>query len=196
MLKLPDGSQIHLNAASTVRFPMEFEAGKRQIAITGEAYIKVSANSNAPFTVSIPGQTIEVLGTEFNINCYDSLQHKVSLVSGKVRVNRENENMELLPGQQVLISPGSMSAQAFDRYETLAWLEGRYVLNNATLQEVCTVIRRLYDISVQVDNKMLLQSRYSGKINKAEPLEQVLRGLASTSGMTYNKDAEGIYHIR
>jgi ferric-dicitrate binding protein FerR (iron transport regulator) len=196
ILKLTDGSQVHLNAASTVRFPMEFEPAKREISITGEAYIKAAASSNAPFIVHIPGQTIEVLGTEFNVNCYDSLHHKVSLVNGKVRVRRETENIELLPGQQVLISPAGMSANIFDRYETLSWLEGRYVLNNVTLQEVCTVIERLYAVSIQVDNKALLTSRFTGKIQKGQPVEQVLRGLESTSGITYSLDAEGNYHIK
>lgn len=196
ILKLSDGSQVHLNAASTVRFPMEFEAAKREISITGEAYLKVAASSNAPFTVHIPGQTIEVLGTEFNINCYDSLQHKVALVSGKVRVQGPNENVELLPGQQADITPAGISTNIFDRYETLSWLEGRYILNNVTLKEVCSIIERLYAVSIQVENKELLKSRFTGKIQKGQPIEQILRGLESTSGITYSIDADGNYHIR
>ncbi len=196
IVKLPDGSEVHLNSVSTIRFPMVFDQNLREIMITGEAYIKVAPHAGTIFRVKLPGQSVDVLGTEFNVNCYDSLRHTVSLVAGKVRVSTEKDHWELSPGEEAVAGQDKLISRPFDRYSTLAWLDGRYILNNISLQEVCALIIRIYGVSVQVDNKALLQSRFTGKIIKSQPLEQVLRGLASTSGITYEQDAEGTYHIR
>jgi ferric-dicitrate binding protein FerR (iron transport regulator) len=195
-LLLPDGSEVHLNSASTIRFPMAFGANGREISLSGEAFIKVAANENAPFRVRLGQELIEVLGTEFNVNGYDSLHRTVSLVTGKVRVTTEKAKVELKPGEEAVITQDKVSRQAFDPYTTLSWLDGRYVLNNKTLEEVCLLIGRLYGVNIMVENKALLKSRFTGKILRGQPVEQVLRGLESTSGMTYNVDSEGTYHIK
>jgi transmembrane sensor len=195
-LMLPDGSEVHLNAASTIRFPMAFDSHRREISLSGEAFIKVAINENAPFRVRLGQEVIEVLGTEFNVNGYDSLHRTVSLVSGKVRVITEKAKVELKPGEEAVITQGKLSRQTFDPYTTLSWLDGRYVLSNVTLEEVCLLLGRLYGVSVEVDNKTLLKSRFTGKILKGQPIEQVLRGLESTNGITYRLDSEGIYHIK
>jgi ferric-dicitrate binding protein FerR (iron transport regulator) len=196
ILKLPDGSQVHLNSVSSIRFPLAFDENLREIAITGEAYIKVAPNAKAPFRVKLWGETIDVLGTEFNINCYDSLRHTISLVTGKVRIHTEKNHIELTPGLEAVAGEDGLYSRSFDRYITLGWLDGRYILNSTTLEEVCSMIRRLYGVSLQVENKALLQNRFTGRIIKGQPLEQVLRGLASTSGINYDLDAQGTYHIR
>lgn len=195
-LLLPDGSEVHLNSASTIRFPMAFGDNHREISLSGEAFIKVAPNINAPFRVQFGHEIIEVLGTEFNVNGYDSLHRTVSLVSGRVRVTTEKAKMELKQGEEAVISPQKLFRQTFDPYITLSWRDGRYVLNNKTLEEVCLLIGRLYGVNIEVENKALLKSRFTGKILKGQPVELVLRGLESTSGITYQIDSEGTYHIK
>ncbi len=67
-----------------LEFPFSFTEGSREITIFGEAYIKVAKNPSKPFIVHLPGSTVQVLGTEFNVNTYDSGIVKVSLVEGMV----------------------------------------------------------------------------------------------------------------
>lgn len=68
-LVLNDGTKVHLNSMSSLRFPLTFEAGKREVELAGEAYFEVNKTGH-PFTVSTQGMQIEVLGTTFNISAY------------------------------------------------------------------------------------------------------------------------------
>ena len=41
-LVLNDGTKVHRNSMSRLRFPLTFEAGKREVELTGEAYFEVN----------------------------------------------------------------------------------------------------------------------------------------------------------
>lgn len=84
-LVLNDGTKVHLNSMSSLRFPLTFEAGKREVELAGEAYFEVNKTGH-PFTVSTQGMQIEVLGTTFNISAYPGEEYQATLVSGSVKV--------------------------------------------------------------------------------------------------------------
>ena len=70
MVRLPDGSQVWLNSETTIRFPVRFAAGKREVQLCGEAFFKVCRDTTAPFQVSTENGEITVLGTSFNVSTY------------------------------------------------------------------------------------------------------------------------------
>lgn len=49
-LVLNDGTKVHLNSMSSLRFPLTFEAGKREVELAGEAYFEVNKTGH-PFIV-------------------------------------------------------------------------------------------------------------------------------------------------
>ena len=128
-LVLPDGSKVWLNAASSIKYPTQFAANERQVAITGEAYFEVAGLPPAPsggggakkvpFIVTVQSPAgdnlarVEVLGTQFNIMAYDDeAAIKTTLVNGKVMIsqledgsqNNTTDSYKLLkPGQQAQI---------------------------------------------------------------------------------------------
>src|SRR5690606_26229989 len=67
---LPDGSEVWLNANSTLTYPSKFTENERKVNFSGEAYFSVVKNTQKPFKVISHGQQVEVLGTEFNISSY------------------------------------------------------------------------------------------------------------------------------
>jgi len=71
-LTLADGSQVYLNSASSIHFPVVFDGRQRKIGITGEVYIKVAKNPKQPFIVTAGNVEVLALGTEFNINSYEN----------------------------------------------------------------------------------------------------------------------------
>lgn len=87
---LPDGSELLVKAvktASVVSFPENFAGGERTVKMEGETYFDVVEDNSRPFTVNTPNLTVEVLGTEFNIEAYSVDDNEViSVVSGRVRV--------------------------------------------------------------------------------------------------------------
>lgn len=81
---LSDGTKVHLNSMSSLRFPVAFTADKREVELQGEAYFEVS-KTGQPFIVNVNGMQVEVLGTTFNISAYPNEEYQTTLVTGSVR---------------------------------------------------------------------------------------------------------------
>lgn len=187
-ITLPDGTEVWLNAASTIRYPTTFAANERQVEITGEAYFEVTKNAAAPFrVVANKKAVVEVLGTSFNINAYrDEAAIKTTLLEGAVRVKETTTNPQqpllLKPGQQAQISNNASSPAAIqlirdaDISKTMAWKSGLFDFENARLEDVMRQLSRWYDIEI-VYPEGIPDIEFVGKINKSISLNGVLRVL-------------------
>src|SRR5690606_14575437 len=70
-LMLSDGSNVWLDAGSTLKYPIAFIGAERKVEITGEAYFEVAKNPDMPFYVTHEDVNIKVLGTHFNVNAFE-----------------------------------------------------------------------------------------------------------------------------
>src|SRR6186713_866833 len=111
---LDDGSIVYMNAASKLEFPMKFIGDKREITISGEAYLKIAKDANHPFIVHLNDSYVQVLGTEFNVNTYDSGTVKVSLVEGSVKMNTSKDSVILNPGKAAAYTGEAIAVNSFD----------------------------------------------------------------------------------
>lgn len=194
-IRLKDGSEVHLNAATKLRFPLQFTGNSREVTIDGEAYLKVAHNSQ-PFVVHLPHAKIEVLGTEFNINTYDTGVEKISLVSGTLRVKTATDATLLKPGQEALSTAGEVAVRPFDTDEVLAWRRGMYYIDNATFIELSAVLSRWYGCTVVVDTKEAAMQRFTGVLYREKPVDMMLKSIQLTNTIRYSTDAKGIIHIK
>ncbi|MCK7556770.1 FecR domain-containing protein [Chitinophaga sedimenti] len=105
---LPDGSQVWLNAGSTLQYPTQF-TNERAVSLNGEAYFEVAQNAQLPFTVKTGDRSaVRVLGTSFNINAYDNEPViQTTLLTGSVQVQAGSTSNILRPGEQASISPAA-----------------------------------------------------------------------------------------
>jgi transmembrane sensor len=195
-LHLKDGSEIHLNAATKLRFPLTFKHDGREVTIDGEAYIKVAPNTEKPFIVHLPKGTVEVLGTEFNINTYDRAVERISLVSGTVRVKTSKETILLRPGTQAVATVNDIVISPFDTDEVLAWRDGIYYIDNATLKELGAILSRWYGCIIVVDTKEAAVQRFTGVLYRDQPVELMLKSMQLTNTILYSTDEKGIIHIK
>jgi transmembrane sensor len=179
-LVLPDGSQVWLNAASSIRYPTVFTGKERKVEITGEAYFEVAHNRSSPFKVKINENTeIEVLGTHFNINSYSNEESiNTTLLEGSVKVNDRSGSIVLRPGQQAKVSGNEKTKilSEVDVEKVMAWKNGVFNFEDATLQEVMRQLERWYDIEV-VYEKNIPKLEFFGKMGKDLSLASVLNGL-------------------
>ena len=134
---LSDGSKVWLNAASSITFPTVFSKSARLVTISGEVYFEVTKNPHQPFKVVAGKQTVEVLGTHFNINAYDD-EHtiKTTLVEGSVKVSAGSETSILKPNQQSAIAhdgSDAISIKTVDTENVLAWTTGNFEFEKAIL---------------------------------------------------------------
>lgn len=180
-LSLPDGTNVWLNAASSISYPVVFSGKERIVKITGEAYFEVAPHAQMPFKVQInETNLIEVLGTQFNVKAYtDEDFISTTLLQGAVRVASNGKKMTLKPGQQAQASVEQLSVKALGQAgisKAMAWKEGRFNFQDADLQEIMRQLSRWYDIEV-VYEKGIPDLEFIGEIERSLPLSEVLKGL-------------------
>ncbi len=175
-ITLADGTKVWLNAASTLRYPSTFNADKRIVEVSGEAYFVVSKDENRPFRVVSEGQVIEVLGTEFNVETYaDEGRIKTTLVEGVVQVENSlsNAKKKLLPGEQSTIHGTSTDVNNVSVEPFIAWKAGMFHFKHTPFVEMMGQIERWYDVEIVYKNG-IMKDTFSGKMRRDVSLLTVL----------------------
>lgn len=194
---LSDGSEIWLNSASYLKFPFNFSGTNREIFINGEAYVKVAKNADHPFFVHTPRGTIQVTGTAFNINSYDSGVVKVSLIEGAVRFKSNGKDVTLRPGNEAIYKDDKgITVQQFDEELVLGWRKGHYAFSEATLPEITRVLPRWFGVDVVMDNPALSNERFTGIMNRNKPITVFLDNIKNTMNVQYYFDTNGVLHFK
>lgn len=152
-LTLPDGSNVWLNARSSLTYAVNRFEKTRTVRLEGEAYFEIFSDVSKPFRVVTDKQTVTVLGTKFNINSYpDELGTTTTLVSGKVEVKSQQgtELVQLSPGQQVFVDAnGATSPVKFaNTAAAIAWTVGLFKFEGNTIDEVMRQLGRWYDVDI------------------------------------------------
>lgn len=194
-LKLPDGSLVHLNASTTLKFPFAFTDRLREIYVDGEAYFNIVSDPNNPFLVHTSRGTIAVMGTSFNVNTYSSL--KVCLQRGTVSVSTYRGPVKLTPGNALIVDSlaGRFDIEPFDPDEAFSWISGQTFLSDVSLAVVAAEMERQYDITVKIDDKDLESLRYTVIIDKKRPLEVFLKNLEAICPCEIDTDKQGTIHF-
>ena len=178
-LVLADGTKVWLNADSKLRFPVSFTAERREVYLEGEAYFEVAKDSEHPFIVHISRGAIEVLGTGFNVRDYREEQKTVTtLVQGKVVYRSERQ-----PGREIMLEPGfqikdeeggSLQPRKVDVILYTGWKDGKYVFENATLEEIMQVLSRWYDIAVFYKREEVKKLHFTGDLERYKTINDFL----------------------
>lgn len=191
-IKLPDGSQAFLNAASSVRFPSVFAGNERRVTVSGEVYFEIAQAAVKPFIVSIEtsGGTskadIEVLGTDFNVMAYDNEEYMAAtLLSGKIKVTRKSDirSQLLNPGEQLRVSGRKSVIVEGMEEQAVAWKNGYFYFDKAGIKDVMRQLERWYNISVVYDQ--VPGKTFSGTIPRSSGVMQVLNMLEGTGNVSF-----------
>lgn len=190
-VRLPDGTEVWLNAASSLRFPETFSGTNREVAVTGEAYFEVATDKTRPFIVNARHTRVTVLGTSFNINAYeDEKTLTTTLLTGSVKYEADGQTKLLRPGQQAIFdsSARALSQREADIMSVTAWKNGRFEFENIELPEILRQISRWYNVDIRY-NGHIGNARFGGGLSRQLSLEKVLHYLEST-GMHFTLDRE------
>ncbi|KQR66910.1 FecR family protein [Pedobacter sp. Leaf176] len=185
---LPDRTKVWLNAASSLRYPEVFTGNQRLVELTGEAYFEVAKNKSMPFRVQSQNQTVEVLGTHFNINSYlDDSTIKTTLLEGSVLVSNAKFSKMLRPGEQAITGTGKHAAikiaTGVDTADETAWKNGLFQFNDSELKIILNQLERWYDIKIDYAN--VPDKRYNGMVPRKSRLSEVLKMLEKTGNIKF-----------
>jgi len=176
---LPDGTKAWLNAGSTLRYPTRFSGSARQVEVHGEVYFEVTKNASMPFKVRVADKAeVQVLGTHFNINAYDNEQSiNTTLLEGSVKVKAGASELLLRPGQQAQLGKEQNAhlkvSKDVNIEKVMAWKNGLFNFEGATLEEVMKQLERWYNIEVVYVGQPPV-TRFVGEMEMNMPLNDLL----------------------
>lgn len=194
---LSDGTKVILNAGSTLSYPDNF-GRVRQVSLTGEAVFYVSASKIRPFIVSTETLQVRAHGTVFSVCDYpEDEQASATLCSGKISVNRNNENEIHLNKEQIFKYEkvtDATSIMEIDADEVISWKDGELRIKSLSLNQVMKIIERRYDVNVHITTAAYNNAVLTIKFLNGESLEQVMEAISRLiPGMSYSIEDHDIY---
>ncbi|MEZ4970220.1 MAG: FecR domain-containing protein [Flavobacteriaceae bacterium] len=181
---LSDGSKVHLNSGSSIKYPINFLKGQeRQVFLTGEAFFEVAHDREHAFIVNARNLDIHVYGTKFNVSNYpEDRDTEVVLVEGSVSLKES----DLLEGdkEEVYLKPGFMgiynrsdnhiSQEEVNTTIYTSWLNGNLVFRNISFENIIQKLQRHYNVVIINNNEKLAVETFNATIEtKHETIEQV-----------------------
>ena len=178
-LTLEDGTQVWLNARSTLTYPACFSAKERRVTLSGEAYLTVEKDADRPFIVSVQNVNVEVLGTIFNVSGYPET-HKVetSLIEGAVKMYPQadpSSHVILHPNEEACYENGNLTVYPFSGLGMFSWKEGIYSFDNEPFDRIIDKLQLYYDVRIQVKDPSILDFEYSGKFRQRDGIYKILQ---------------------
>ncbi|KAA8484453.1 FecR family protein [Arcticibacter tournemirensis] len=194
---LPDGTVVWLNAASSIKYPVQFSGKERRVELNGEGYFEVSRKKNAPFIVESSRQRIEVLGTHFNVNSYPNEPFvKTTLLEGAVKVvpvvsNPSGAGTIIKPGEQTLLTGNRLVVEKADIEKETAWKNGDFIFDNEDFNTILRQICRWYDVELTNPGNYR-DLHLSGRVSRSRKISAVLEALEVTAKVKFKLEGRRI----
>ena len=178
---LPDGTEVYLNAKSVLKYAENFGKDNRNVEFCGEGYFKVHHDASLPFVIKTHSVATKVLGTEFNLRCYDNEDVHVTLVRGSVEVSLNNNKVKIAPNQDAYIDHGNVIVQNVNPKDFTSWKDGILYFDNASLRTILQQLGRVYNVNVVCRDEQLLNKHFHYMCNMNDSLEEALKLLNASS---------------
>ncbi|RKO72005.1 FecR family protein [Sphingobacterium puteale] len=201
---LDDSTQVWLNYMATLELDPNFNKSNRSVRVTGEVFFDVykqyTMGKRIPFSVHSSLQTIEVLGTKFNVNASDGVEENVLLSEGSIRLthNRYGTQVLIKPGQQAFVEkdkPKILLIQSRNIEKANAWRKGLFYFDSERLAEVVLEFEQWYGTDIRID-PVIADLPITGMISRYEDIEEVLNIIKMTNNINYSKKKGIIYVTR
>ncbi|MGF6927991.1 transmembrane sensor [Chitinophaga sp. W2I13] len=202
---LSDGTKAWLNAASSLRYPVAFNADSREVELSGEGYFEVATvlseeGRKIPFIVSVRNtglpnaMKIKVLGTKFNVMAYDDeASIETTLLEGKVETAYSTGTASLLPGLQSTLEKTNLKFKVSkaDIERAVAWKNGEFRFTRMDIKGIMRQIARWYDVSIEYRGNMD-NINLSGVFSRKSDVKQMLDILEATGTVHYQLEGNKV----
>ncbi|WPU98789.1 FecR domain-containing protein [Mucilaginibacter sp. cycad4] len=189
---LPDGSVVTLNSHSTLIYPKKFTGKIRPVTMLGEAFFKVTPDKTKPFIIRVNGVTVRVVGTSFNVKSRNG-KTQVIVETGIVNVSEQTKNVNLNPGEKVLVTKKdgllakeSIKGRLYNYYAT-----HELVCDETPLYELVSSLNEIYGAHIVIGNKAIANLPIT-TVFKDQSLDQVLLVISETFKIKVERGKKGI----
>lgn len=193
-ITLPDGTNVWLNARTTMQYPISFNKQKRFVILKGEAYFDVKRNESKPFVVRTDVCDIEVLGTKFNVNAYSGTEKfETTLMHGSVKVTLKTDSLQtvtLKPDHKLSLEKGQLIMTKVEDYNPYRWKEGLICFSDESFPNIMKDVEKYYGVKIVIENENVSQANFTGKFRQSDGIDYALRILQKNINFQYEKDNE------
>lgn len=193
---LSDGTKAWVNSGSTLVYPAVFGKDKREVFLSGEAYLDVAKNTT-PFIIKTNQIDVHVLGTQLNVAAYhEEESQSVVLVTGSVEIKskEQNKGIKLIPDQLLTYQTHThqVHIEKVDTENYTSWIDGYLLLKGESISHVLNRISRHYNVKFTYNMKELTDTRLYGKLDLETDLTNVLNNIALLVPVTYETGTDAI----
>lgn len=189
---LPDGTRVWLNSASTLKYPLAFSKAERKVELEGEAYFEVAHRDKQPFRVASANQTVEVLGTHFNVYSYkEESRTKTTLLQGSVKVLASGNAVMLKPGQEAINKASGIKVKEVDAENAIAWKDGLFRFDNEDVHTIMNKIGRWYDVEIVYQDDVD-DIHFGGSVSRFSDISKLLNKLELTNAIHFKIEGRRI----
>ncbi|MBS7567003.1 DUF4974 domain-containing protein [Mucilaginibacter sp. Bleaf8] len=203
-IRLKDGTQVTLNAQSTLKYPAIFDGPTREVYLTGEAFFDVAKDHNHPFIVHTSRSDIQVLGTAFNVKAYaEDKVYETTLLRGSIQVTFQQKpaaKVMLKPKDKLVLTSASDYYLASQTYTSTAnttvaetaWMNHKLIFNKQSFEDLANSLSRKYGVKIIFKNEDLRAHKFTGEFNQ-EDLKQALQSLQIITHFQYKIQDSNVY---
>ncbi len=198
---LPDETKVWLNKETILRSPQEFKGKYRKLKLEGEAYFEVAPGKGQEFIVEGQATIARTSVATFNYRSdKDPENISLTVTEGKVRFRKKGikrTSWLVSPGQEISFNKKeeALVKSKLKNENFLAWKEGWFKFNNASLNEIFRVLSDYYDISFTLDDNLGLNQLYSINFRTGE-IEEVIAYLEHTINIEIEKTESSVYQVK
>jgi len=168
---LLDGSEVELNAKSTLHYKNKNWNSKRKVTLEGEAFFKV--NKGSTFQVETENGTVTVLGTKFNINSQSNF-FSVQCYEGKVMVIQEKDTTYLTKGDAFQSNNNVIEKWNFSENNP-SWQNGETSFKSTPLRVVISSLEKQFGVEITYKN-IDVNQLYTGSFSNSN-VEMALKSV-------------------
>ncbi|QMU30884.1 FecR family protein [Adhaeribacter radiodurans] len=190
-ITLPDGSEVWLNASSTLSFSNSFKKKNRVVELSGEAYFEVAKDKHKPFLVMANNTTVEVLGTHFNVMAYQEEKSiNTTLLEGSVKISNNNSHTIIKPGYQAKAGK-TIEVEKVNVDAAVAWKKGLFQFQNTDLKTIMRQLERWYGIEISFKGAIRNQ-HFTGIISQQNDIAQVLKMIQLSGKLNFKIEGKKV----
>ena len=190
-----DGTNVWLNAESTLKYKKTFNQSDREVYLDGEALFNVTKNSKKPFIVNAGDAKVKVHGTVFDVKAYKNMPTlETVLLEGNVEFIRKGKSVFIKPGEELVLSSqtGKIQKSVINTAEYTSWKGGKIYFNNKTLEDLTTQLERWYEVKFRFGSEKLKSYHFSGVINKDRSLDYTLNIIEAINKVEFKRNKDEI----
>ncbi|PJJ09099.1 FecR family protein [Flavobacterium sp. 1] len=185
-IQLSDGSKVYLAANSRLDYPAQFDEEERKVSLRkGNAFFEIAKDKKHPFIISSGGIKTKVVGTSFHIQLSKS-KCEVIVVTGRVNVTAKGQSVDLVPNEMASFMAQKLTKQLADASLLVNWYANDVTLNQATLQQVITVLQYKYGVKFEYSDEAVLATPVTVFIEKGASLKSVLQQINYINNLKFN----------